>query len=129
MRSLGVAAHTGWPAGCLILAIVFIIAAETYFWVIMLVLVILLGTDHPPTADDDCRMGLRSSGDRLVLAADPDFVFPAVGHYADWAVDRWAGYAFNRDQWSRLYSCVAGRRVRRMLPMLSIFRSRSSKIR
>jgi membrane-associated protease RseP (regulator of RpoE activity) len=43
--------------GFLITAILFILVMEKYLWVVMLVLVILLGTDHPPTADDDCRMG------------------------------------------------------------------------
>jgi membrane-associated protease RseP (regulator of RpoE activity) len=41
----------------LIGAIVFILVEATYFWVVMLVLIILLGTDHPPTADDNCPIG------------------------------------------------------------------------
>jgi Zn-dependent protease len=38
-------------------AILYIIVTERYFWVVMLVLVILLGADHPPTVDDRCRLG------------------------------------------------------------------------
>jgi Zn-dependent protease len=38
-------------------AILYIIVTEKYFWVVMLVIVILLGADHPPTADDRCRLG------------------------------------------------------------------------
>jgi membrane-associated protease RseP (regulator of RpoE activity) len=41
----------------IVAAILYILATESYFWVVMLVLVILLGADHPPTADDRCRLG------------------------------------------------------------------------
>ena len=41
----------------LIAAILFVIIAEQYNWVVMMVLVILLGVDHPPTRDDDERLG------------------------------------------------------------------------
>jgi membrane-associated protease RseP (regulator of RpoE activity) len=43
--------------GFLIAAILFIIFGEQYNWVVMLVLVILLGVDHPPTRDDNVRLG------------------------------------------------------------------------
>ncbi len=43
--------------GLLVAAIVFVLATEKYMWVIMLVVVILLGVDHPPTADDRCQLG------------------------------------------------------------------------
>jgi membrane-associated protease RseP (regulator of RpoE activity) len=39
------------------LAILYIVAAEAAFWAPMLLLVILLGTDHPPTADDRVKLG------------------------------------------------------------------------
>jgi membrane-associated protease RseP (regulator of RpoE activity) len=41
----------------LIGAILFVLYSETYAWVIMLVLVILLGVDHPPTVDDREPLG------------------------------------------------------------------------
>jgi membrane-associated protease RseP (regulator of RpoE activity) len=41
----------------IVAAILFILYAESYFWVVLLVLVILLGADHPPTANDRCRLG------------------------------------------------------------------------
>jgi len=41
----------------LILAIVFVLYSEQYGWVVMLVIVILLGIDHPPTADDNMEIG------------------------------------------------------------------------
>lgn len=43
--------------GLLIAAILFILVIERYLWVVMIVVVILLGIDHPPTADDTCRIG------------------------------------------------------------------------
>jgi membrane-associated protease RseP (regulator of RpoE activity) len=38
-------------------AIAFIIISEEYSWTLMLILVIFLGTDHPPTANDRARIG------------------------------------------------------------------------
>jgi membrane-associated protease RseP (regulator of RpoE activity) len=43
--------------GVLILAILFVLYTETYRWVVMLVVVILLGIDHPETADDSIEIG------------------------------------------------------------------------
>ncbi len=53
---LGRHAHT-LARTLLIGAIVYVLATESYFWIVMLVLVILLGADHPPTADDACKLG------------------------------------------------------------------------
>jgi membrane-associated protease RseP (regulator of RpoE activity) len=41
----------------LIAAIAFIIITQEYSWTLMLLLVIFLGTDHPPTANDRVRIG------------------------------------------------------------------------
>jgi hypothetical protein len=47
-----------WVArGFLLVAIAFIIIYERYFWSLMLVLVILIGTDHPPTSNDRMPLG------------------------------------------------------------------------
>jgi membrane-associated protease RseP (regulator of RpoE activity) len=43
--------------GLLILAIIFVLYNERYEWVVMLIVVILLGIDHPPTADDNVDIG------------------------------------------------------------------------
>ena len=43
--------------GLLVGSILFIIVAGQYNWVLMVVLVTLIGTDHPPTADDAAPMG------------------------------------------------------------------------
>lgn len=69
-----------WFARTLLIgAIVYIIAAETYFWVIMLVLVILLGADHPPTADDECRLGFVRRVIGWIAMLIPIFCFPPGG--------------------------------------------------
>jgi Zn-dependent protease len=65
--------------GLLVASIVFILAAETYFWAIMLVLVILLGTDHPPTADDRCRLGLVRRMIGWLALLIPVCCFPPLG--------------------------------------------------
>ncbi len=65
--------------GFLIGAILFILAAQTYFWVLMLVLVILLGVDHPPTADDRCPMGFVRMVIGLFSLLIPVFCFPPLG--------------------------------------------------
>jgi Zn-dependent protease len=47
-----------WIARAFLLsAISLIVITENYTWVVMLVLVTLLGTDHPPTANDRVRIG------------------------------------------------------------------------
>ena len=43
--------------GFLIFAILFVVFGDHYNWTVMLVLVILLGVDHPPTRDDNVRLG------------------------------------------------------------------------
>ena len=65
--------------GLLVAAIVFILAAETYVWVIMLVLVILLGADHPPTADDRCPLGRVRKAIGWVALLIPILCFPPLG--------------------------------------------------
>ena len=52
-------------------------------WVIMLVLVILLGVDHPPTADDTLPTGPGAKGDRLGGVVDSHPLLPAARHHAD----------------------------------------------
>ena len=47
-----------WIARSFVLAaIAAMIIADYYQWVVMLVLVLLLGIDHPPTRDDNMRLG------------------------------------------------------------------------
>ena len=52
----GRGAHT-LARGLLVIAILFVLYYELYSWVVMLIVVILLGVDHPPTADDSLEIG------------------------------------------------------------------------
>jgi len=65
--------------GLLIFAILFILYNESYPWVLLLVLVILLGVDHPDTADDRAKLGWL----RLIVGWAaifiPVFCFPPWG--------------------------------------------------
>ena len=61
----------------LIAAILFVVLGEHYNWTVMLVLVILLGVDHPPTRDDNVRVGASAHRDRPGLAVDPGAVLHA----------------------------------------------------
>ena len=45
----------------LIAAILFVVLGEQYNWTLMLVLVIMLGVDHPPTRDDDVPLGFGAT--------------------------------------------------------------------
>lgn len=76
---LGQRAAHNLARGLLIAAIVFIVAEEKYFWVIMLVLVILLGADHPPTADDRCPLGFVRKTIGWLALLIPIFCFPPHG--------------------------------------------------
>jgi Zn-dependent protease len=60
-------------------AVIFMLWAEVYQWAVMLILVALIGLDHPPTADDDVPLGLG----RTILGwssfAIPILCFPVMG--------------------------------------------------
>ncbi|MCE5267626.1 MAG: site-2 protease family protein [Planctomycetaceae bacterium] len=43
--------------GLIVAAIVGMVVWDSYFWILMFLLVVLLGPDHPPTADDRTRLG------------------------------------------------------------------------
>jgi membrane-associated protease RseP (regulator of RpoE activity) len=62
----------------LITAIAFIIIGDHYNWTVMLVLVIMLGVDHPPTSDDDVPLGLWRTGLGLVSLLIPVLCFTPV---------------------------------------------------
>ncbi len=62
--------------GVLIAAILYVLISDQIFWVLMVVLVTLMGTDHPPTADDRVPLGW---GRRLIGYASltiPILCFP-----------------------------------------------------
>ena len=63
----------------LIAAIAYIVFSQVYVWTLMLVLVVLMGTDHPPTSDDTVELGYvrRAIGWASLLI--PVFCFPPQG--------------------------------------------------
>ncbi len=68
-----------WIARAFIIAaICFIIIAEQYNWIVMLVLVLLLGVDHPPTEDDSVPLGPVRWTIGLVSLLIPVFCFTPV---------------------------------------------------
>jgi membrane-associated protease RseP (regulator of RpoE activity) len=69
-----------WLArGLVVAAIVLIVVLEKYVWVVMLVVVILLGTDHPPTADDHVPLGWSRRVLGWLALGIPIFCFPTLG--------------------------------------------------
>ena len=64
--------------GFVIAAIAYITIAEQYGWSLMLVLVILIGADHPPTADDRARIGPFRTILGLLSLAIPILCFTPV---------------------------------------------------
>ena len=63
----------------LFFAIAYIVAMQAYLWILMLVLVIFLGTDHPPTADDDMELGPFRTALGYASLLLPVLCFPAQG--------------------------------------------------
>jgi membrane-associated protease RseP (regulator of RpoE activity) len=62
----------------MILAILFVVFGEHYNWTLMLVLVILLGVDHPPTRDDRVLLGWWRRILGLVSLAIPILCFTPI---------------------------------------------------
>ncbi len=65
-----------WIARAFVVAaIAFIITAEQYNWIVMLVVVLMLGVDHPPTSDDSVPLGPIRWTIGLVSLLIPVFCF------------------------------------------------------
>lgn len=62
--------------GLLFLAVVYIVASARPFWVLMLSLVVLIGLEHPPTANDNVRLGPVRVALGAASLAIPVFCFP-----------------------------------------------------
>lgn len=62
----------------LITAIAFVVLGDHYNWIVMLVLVILLGVDHPPTRDDNVELGFWRNAFGLASLAIPVLCFTPV---------------------------------------------------
>ena len=69
-----------WIArGFLIFVLVYIVIARAYMWTLMVVLVTLIGTDHPPTANDHMPLGRGRYLLGLVSLVIPALCFPPRG--------------------------------------------------
>lgn len=76
----GRGAHTVARA-FLIVAIVFVVIYiyDAFVWTMMLILVILIGTDHPPTSNDHMELGRVRTALGMASLAIPVFCFPLWG--------------------------------------------------
>jgi membrane-associated protease RseP (regulator of RpoE activity) len=67
-----------WIArGTLLGAIVFIVAAKAYAWALMVLIVMLIGPDHPPTRNDNARLGVVRTILGLASLSIPILCLPA----------------------------------------------------
>ena len=65
-----------WVArGFMVLAIAYVVYMGAYVWTIMILLVLLIGTDHPPTRDDNVRLGWFRTALGLASLAIPVLCF------------------------------------------------------
>jgi membrane-associated protease RseP (regulator of RpoE activity) len=69
-----------WVARCfLLIAITYVVYADAFIWAPMVVLVTLIGTDHPPTANDTLPLGWFRTALGLASLAIPVLCFPPRG--------------------------------------------------
>jgi len=74
----GTRAH--WFArGALIAAMIFVVVARAHIWTLMIVLVTLMGTDHPPTSNDRVPIGRGRFVLGCLSLAIPILCFPPRG--------------------------------------------------
>lgn len=66
-----------WIArGFMVVAIGYILYAQAGWWSLMVVLILLMGVDHPPTRDDTVRLGWFRTSLGLLSLLIPIFCFP-----------------------------------------------------
>lgn len=69
-----------WIArGFVFIAIAYVVFANVHIWTVMLILVILMGVDHPPTSDDRVELGLGRTICGWLSLAIPILCFPVRG--------------------------------------------------
>ena len=62
--------------GTMVLWIAFMVCFDSYILILMVVLIILFGTDHPPTSDDNVRLGWFRTTLGVVSLSIPFLCFP-----------------------------------------------------
>lgn len=69
-----------WIARAFLLAaILFIVFAEAYIWFLMLLIIVLIGTDHPPTSNDQMSLGPLRIMIGVTSLLIPILCFPPFG--------------------------------------------------
>ncbi len=69
-----------WVARAFLLAaMVYVVWAEAHIWLVMVILVTLIGVDHPPTSDDDARLGWWRIALGIASLSIPFLCFPPKG--------------------------------------------------
>jgi Zn-dependent protease len=63
----------------LVVAIAYVVFSDAHIWTLMLILVILIGADHPPTADDRAPLGPVRWAIGIASLAIPILCFPPQG--------------------------------------------------
>jgi hypothetical protein len=66
----------------LLSAIAFVVFSQQYSWTLMIVIVTLIGVDHPPTADDSVPLGWPRTALGIASLAIPVLCFTPFRLYA-----------------------------------------------
>jgi hypothetical protein len=68
-----------WVARAFVISVVAaMLYFDSYFWVVMFTVVLLLGVDHPATSDDNVKLGPTRTLVGLASLAIPIFCFTPV---------------------------------------------------
>ena len=65
--------------GLVFVAIVYMVATPNLIWLVMLALIIIIGVNHPPTADDQVRLGFVRTALGWASLIIPILCFPPAG--------------------------------------------------
>ena len=66
-----------WIARLIVVAVIaFMVYAQTFLWLVMTLFILLIGTDHPPSADDGAKLGVLRVLLGLASLAIPVLCFP-----------------------------------------------------
>jgi membrane-associated protease RseP (regulator of RpoE activity) len=60
----------------MLIAIIYIVTTESYTWVVMMILLVLMGPTHPPTRDDNVSLGIARTVLGVLSLSIPILCFP-----------------------------------------------------